>query len=146
MFDQAGPKWHRWVCSGLLNNRRSNVTFYNSLGNQVNTLLLLFSMRRTDKGSTEIIKHNVILSMRICIICITFETARSLSYWLHSNVFYKELWYCSISFLAVSLTNSIELQILVAIFEFAVMRYRWDKEWIIMERAISAFKWRAIES
>lgn len=51
MFDVAGPKWHHWVCSALLNNRRSNVTFYNSLGKQVNTLLLLVSMRRTDKGS-----------------------------------------------------------------------------------------------
>jgi len=67
MFDQAGPKWHHWVSSALLNNRRSNVTFYNSLGNQVNTLLLLLSVRRTDKGSSEIIQHNVILSMRKCI-------------------------------------------------------------------------------
>lgn len=130
MFDQAGPKWHRWVCSALLNNRRSNVTFYNSLGNQVNTLLLLLSMRRTDKGSTEIIQHNVILSMRICIIC-TFETARSLSYWLHSNT----LVYCSrpISFLAVFINKEywiadISSNIWVCSDEIQ-MRYRVNNKW-----------------
>ncbi len=53
MFDQAFPKQHHWVCSALLNDRRSNATFYNSPGNQVNTLLLLLSINRTDKESTD---------------------------------------------------------------------------------------------